>query len=83
MLRIEPKSHVIKGVVNIFIEFTDPCDRVSKLAFYQGISPFINHDFNQDIPNPNTREHAKSDKSYAICTLKDYGLHKVAKKILQ
>ena len=83
LLRIEPKSHVMKGVANIFIEFTDPCDRVSKLAFYQGITPFINHDFTQSIPNPNTREHAKSDKSYEKCTLKDYGLHKVAKKILQ
>ena len=40
MLRIEPKTHYIKGKVNIIIEFTDPCDRVSKLAFYENQDPF-------------------------------------------
>ena len=81
MLRIEPKTHFVKGEVNIFIEFTDPCDRVSKLAFYERQDPFALHDFKEEIPNPKTREYAVSNNSYLKCTLKDHGLHKLAKKL--
>ena len=81
LLRIEPKTHYIKGKANIIIEFTDPCDRVSKLAFYESHDPFALHDFEKEIPNPKTREHAASNISYQKCTLKDHGLHRLAKKL--
>ena len=53
LLRIEQKTQYIKGKTNIIIEFTDPCDRVSKLAFYENHDPFALHDFEKEIPNPN------------------------------
>ena len=81
LLRIEPKTHYIRGKANILIEFTDPCDRVSKLIFYENHDPFAFHDFTKEIPNPKTREYAETNISYQKCTLKEYGLYRQVKKL--
>ena len=64
MLRIEPKTRHLKGKVHIVIEFVDPCDKVSKLTFYENNDPFASHDFSNKIPNPKTpwRNMASTDK---------------------
>ena len=80
MLRIEPKTRHLKGKVHIVIEFVDPCDKVSKLTFYENNDPFAGHDFSNKIPNPKTREHASSNTNYKKCTLKEYGLHRQVKR---
>ena len=69
-----------KCKVHVLIEFIDPCDRVTKLAFYENNHPFAGHDFSKDIPNPKTREHALSYPNYKKYTLKDYGLHRQIKR---
>ena len=74
MLRIEPKTRHLHSQAHILIEFTDLCDRVSKLIFYENHNPFTFHDFTKEIPNPKTREYAENNTSYKKCTLKEYGL---------
>ena len=83
MLRIEPKTRHVHSQAHILIEFTDPCDRVSKLIFYENHDPFAFHDFTKEIPNPKTRDYAETNLSYKKCTLKEYGLYRQVKKIIK
>ena len=80
MLRIEPKTRYVRSQVHILIEFTDLCDKVSKLIFYENNDPFACHDFSNEIPNPKAREYAANNTSYKKCTLKEYGLYRQVKR---
>ena len=79
MLRLEVKTKYVRGQAHILVEFIDPCDRVTKLTFYEESNPFHKHDFKETIPNPKTREYTRNNTAYKDCTLAEYGLYKEKK----
>ena len=81
MIRITPARRFSKGKTQFVLEFIDPCDQVGQLHYYSDSSPFMNHDFSQDFPNPNTRKlagefsHLYND-TYKNHTVENAGLWK-------
>ena len=54
-----------KNPFRIFFEFTDPSSNITLMRFCPGIDPFVLFDFSLAIPNPATRDKAKTDANYA------------------
>jgi len=54
-----------KNPFRIFFEFTDPSSNITLMRFCPGTDPFTLFDFSQAIPNPATRDKAKTDENYS------------------
>ena len=54
-----------KNPFRIFFEFTDPSSNITLMRFCPGTDPFALFDFSLAIPNPATRDKAKTDANYA------------------
>ena len=48
----------------VFFEFVDPTNNVTFMRYSHGTNPFAGFDFLKDIPNPATREKARTDEAY-------------------
>jgi hypothetical protein len=53
-----------KNPFQIYFEFRDPSNNLTLMRFMPGNNPFQRFDFEQDIPNPGTRQKALSDAVY-------------------
>ena len=54
-----------KTPLTIFFEFRDPTNNLTLMRYIPENNPFERFDFQQDIPNPGTRQKALSDAVYA------------------
>ena len=54
-----------KNPFTIFFEFRDPTNNLTLMRYIPENNPFERFDFQQDIPNPGTRQKALSDAVYA------------------
>merc|ERR1712074_74626 len=53
-----------KSPFKLFFEFTDPTNNLTLMRYFPGQNPFDLFDFSEAIPNPATREKAKTDELY-------------------
>ena len=48
----------------MYYEFLCPTNNTTFMQYTMNTNPFFEYDFGQQIPNPVTRKHARSDRSY-------------------
>ena len=54
----------LKSPFKLFFEFTDPSNNLTLMRYFPGQNPFNLFDFAETIPNPATREKARTDELY-------------------
>ena len=54
----------LKNPFKLYFEFTDPSNNLTLMRYFPGNNPFNLFDFSADIPNPATREKARTDDIY-------------------
>ena len=54
----------LKSPFKLYFEFTDPSNNLTLMRYFPGQNPFNLFDFSAAIPNPATREKAKTDEMY-------------------
>ena len=54
----------LKNPFKLYFEFTDPSNNLTLMRYFPGHNPFNLFDFSAAIPNPATREKARTDDIY-------------------
>ena len=53
-----------KNPFSIYFEFRDPTNNLTLMRYMSNCNPFERFNFREEIPNPGTRQKAKSDEVY-------------------